>query len=64
MIVLLIICAVIATYLYFVGRRRGFDAGHLSGRGEGWMACETMIMDRAKTNEAYNHHKIWEDLLR
>jgi len=39
------------------------DKLYWKGRGEGWQACENMVIDRAKENPKYNKTQIWEDLI-
>jgi hypothetical protein len=33
------------------------------GRGDGWRACEDMVLDRAEKNENYSRQAVWEELI-
>lgn len=39
-----------------------FERRYWRGRIEGWKACESMVMKRAR-EEGYDLKKVWEDLL-
>jgi len=58
-----IILLVTALGSFLLGRKSKNGVDYLRGRGEGWRACEDMVIERIKTNTAYNYEKVLKDLL-
>lgn len=57
-IIVCALCALSGGISYVAGK----STGYWEGRGDGWKACETMVMQRAD-EKGYVTREIWEDLL-
>ena len=52
---------------YCVGRIQAATkngASYWKGRGDGWTACENMVLDRSEENPHYVKRDVFDDLLR
>jgi hypothetical protein len=68
--VIIFICTIIlltiVSYLtYSIGKKSGREAGYWKGRGEGWGACEDLVVGRATRSEKINltEEEILEELI-
>ena len=56
-------CIAVGIICYLIGRSIKQDNEYWRGRGEGWKACEDMVMERAEELPQYDHEKLWVDLV-
>jgi len=59
------IAGVIVSYAIQRIQRATKNGGtYWEGRGDGWSACENMVLDRADESTKYTKRSIFDDLLR
>ena len=55
--------AIVSYVIQRIQRKTKNGGNYWAGRGDGWSACENMVLDRAEESPEYTRNLVFEELL-